>query len=1116
MPRIFDNIDQSLLPALRETLGLSDRADFCVGYFNLRGWRQIDEEVDRWAGGPGKCCRLLVGMQKLPADELHAALGTQTDDDIDNQRANRLKKKLAEEFRNQLTFGLPSDADEAGLRRLAAQIRSKKVVVKLFLRHPLHAKLYLLFRPDPISPKIGYLGSSNLTFAGLARQGELNIDVLDHDACQKLAAWFEARWDDRWCVDISDELAGIIESSWARERPLSPYHVYIKMAWHLSREARAGLNEFRVPRDFDGLLFEFQQKAVQIAAQHLNKRGGVLIGDVVGLGKTLIATALARTFEDVHDLETLILCPKNLVEMWEDHRETYRLRGKVLPISRAVAVLPSLRRYRIVLIDESHNLRNREGRRYRVIRDYIQANDSKVILLSATPYNKSYLDLGNQLRLFLEPDANLGVRPEHLIRELGDIGFRRLQVAPHTLAAFEKSHHADDWRELMKFYLVRRTRTFIQDNYAETDLSNGRKYLTFPNNGKRSYFPERVPKTLTFAIDDRNPADQYGQLYSDDVVIAVNHLNLPRYGLGNYVDVRPHDPPTTADARVIADLSRAGRRLMGFCRTNLFKRLESSGYAFLQSVERHILRNFVYLHALENGLSVPVGTQDAAALDPSFEDRDDELFADEDDDRPAQSHGGPHREWRDRAAEVYREYAGTLRRRFKWLPADRFIPMLASDLLADAEALIAILNRSGPWDPARDSKLDALTQLVMGERANQKVLIFTQFADTVAYLVEQLRARGVNRVAGVTGDAANPTHLAWRFSPVSNQKRAHVVEPDELRVLVATDVLSEGQNLQDAAIVVNFDLPWAIIRLIQRAGRVDRIGQQSDRILCYTFLPADGVERIIRLRARVRQRLQENAEVVGTDESFFEDERNEQVVRDLFTEKSGVLDDEADDQVDLTSTAWQIWKNATDRDPSLLELIPDLPNVVYSTKSHPPSPGKPAGVLAFVRTAQGTDALAWLDRDGNSVTESQFAILRAAECQPEEPPMPRHANHHALVAKAVELLATEEKTVGGNLGKPSGARFRCYDRLKRFADEVKGTLYDTTELRGAVEDIHNYTLRPLAVDLLNRQLRSGIADADLASCVVELRREGRLSVIHEDEDRPEPQIICSLGLSGLN
>src|SRR4030043_1666578 len=413
MPRIFDNIDLQLLPALKETLNLANRGDFCVGYFNLRGWKQIDSYIEQWGGGSGNWCRLRVGMQHLPQEELCTAMSLiKSDVAMDNQTALRLKKKLAEEFRDQLTLGIPTNEDELGLRRLATQIKAKKVVVRLFLRHSLHAKLYLLFRPDPINPTIGYLGSSNLTLAGLSYQGELNIDVLDHDACNKLAKWFEDRWNDNWCIDISEELVKIIKESWAREDLIPPYHIYIKMAYHLAQEARAGLSEFQIPRDFGEKLFEFQTAAVKIAAHHLNKRGGVLIGDVVGLGKTLMATAVARIFEDDFGLESLVICPKNLVSMWEDYVHQYRLRGKVLSISRVLNELPDLRRYQLVVIDESHNLRNREGRTYRAIQEYIKENDSRVILLTATPYNKTYLDLSNQLRLFVEEDRDIGIRPE--------------------------------------------------------------------------------------------------------------------------------------------------------------------------------------------------------------------------------------------------------------------------------------------------------------------------------------------------------------------------------------------------------------------------------------------------------------------------------------------------------------------------------------------------------------------------------------------------------------------------------------------------------------------------------------------------------------------------------
>lgn len=1120
MPRIFDNIDLSLLPALEDTLKISERADFCVGYFNLRGWRKIDALVEGWAGGEGACARLLVGMQTLPQDELrHAFSLTYNQDGLDQQAILSLKKRMAEDFREQLTFGAPTNADERGLRRLSAQIKAKQVVVKLFLRNPLHAKLYLFHRTDPNNPTIGFVGSSNLTLAGLSKQGELNVDVLDHDACTKLQKWFDDRWNDRWCLDISDELAMIIDESWAREKPLTPYEIYLKMAYHLSQEARAGLSEFRIPRDFGDGLLEFQTAAVKIAAHHLNKRGGVLIGDVVGLGKTLMATALARIFQDDHSTETLIICPKNLVKMWQEYVDRYRVIARVMSLSVVINELPQLRRYRVVLIDESHNLRNREGKRFRAIQEYISENESKCILLSATPYNKSYLDLSAQLRLFVPEDLDLGMRPERIIRELTETEFiRRHQASVRSLAAFEKSPYPDDWRDLMRLYLVRRTRSFIKENYAQSDVAGGRPYLTFES-GERFYFPTRRPLTVKFKMDDKDKADPYAKLQSPSVVTAINGLSLPRYGMGNYVVSSPHQPPTAAESRTLAGLSRAGKRLMGFCRTNLFKRLESGGPAFIQSLQRHALRNFIFLHAIANGLDLPLGTQEAELLDASAGDLDPEtatmkLALEEDDGARADASSDAvlltEDDYRQRAAEVYAEYAMRYRRRFKWVRPTLFVPGLATDLEADARSILRVLTTCGNWDPAKDAKLNSLVELLTEAHPKDKVLVFTQFADTVDYLASQLRRRGIDSVEGVTGDSTDPTGLAWRFSPRSNQKTA--VVDNEIRVLVATDVLSEGQNLQDCSIIVNYDLPWAIIRLIQRAGRVDRIGQTAPEISCYSFLPSDGVERIIRLRNRVRSRLKENAEVVGTDEAFFEDDADDQLILDLYNEKATVLDGDADTEVDLASYAYQIWKNAIDDDPSLQKTIADLPAVVYSAMRHKVAVTEPGGVLVYVRTGQGNDALAWVNEKGESVTESQLAILRAAECSADTPAVARVEEHHELVRKGAELIATAEKTVGGQLGRPSGARFRTYERLKRHAEEVKGTIFESQELLNAIDEIYRYPLRQVAIDALNRQLKSGITDDGLAELVIALRQEGRLCLVQESDQEAEPQIICSLGL----
>jgi hypothetical protein len=1117
LPTIYDNIDEQLLPDLQAALSLATHADFCVGYFNLRGWRRLDAQFADWRGGPGEQCRLLVGMHRTPRDELRATLGSIGSEGIDNAQALRLKRRLAEEFREQLTLGVPTDEDERGLRRLVAQLRDGRLVVRLFLRFPLHAKLYLAFRADPINPVIGFLGSSNLTFAGLLGQGELNIDVLDKDAAAKLAQWFEARWTDRWCVEITKELIEVIEHSWARGVALPPHQIYLKIAYHLAREAREGLAEFKLPRAFRGTLFGFQEQAVRIAARHLSRRGGVILGDVVGLGKTLMATALVKTFEELEDIETLVLCPKNLEPMWQDYRDRYGLRGTVLSTSRALAELPNLRRYRMVILDESHNLRNREGKLWKAIRDYIERNDSRCVLLSATPYNKAYADLAGQLGLFINADQDLGLRPEQLVKALdGELGFSAAYNVPvRSLAAFERSPYPDDWRDLMSRYLVRRTRSFIMAHHAETDAATGRKFLRYAD-GSQAFFPKRTPRNSTFSVDEHDPTDAYARLYAGPVVDAISQLKLPRYGLGNYAGGGAETPPTTRERAVLDDLSRAGKRLMGFCRTNLFKRLESSGEAFLLSLERHVLRNSVFIHALEEGLELPIGAADAAVLDTRRTDEDErtvdlDLQVNEDEGEEEVADGRP--------AEAYARLKAGGGGRMRWIRADLFNrEALLRDLRADNALLGAVLEDAGPWQPAGDRKLDALLALVRETHRKDKVLIFTQFADTARYLGGALTAANVGPMAMAIGGSPDPAQLAWRFSPVSNDKAGFAAQHGELRVLIATDVLSEGQNLQDAHVVINYDLPWAIIRLIQRVGRVDRIGQRAAEILAYSFLPKEGLERIISLRSRLTERLGQNAEVVGTDEIFFEDETPPGLLHDLYTERAGILDDdESSGEVDLASYCHQIWAEA---DPADRRAVEALPDVVYSAKAVREGP---AGALVFVRTADGSSALSRLNAAGAILTESPLAIIKTAECSPDEPALERAPNHHELVGRAVDT-AVRETTTGGRLGSPRSTARRSYERLKRHIEALRRQPTDllappAAEIEAAERtagDMFQYPLRHSARDTLGAALRDGQSDADFAALVIALRNEDRLCVHGEDEDTATagPQIVCSLGLIG--
>lgn len=1119
MPKIYDNIENHLTIGLNQTLELSIRADFCVGYFNLRGWKEVADRIDSLSGATvveGKdyvhrICRLLVGMQKMPTDILREHFSKGDNHIIDQAEALKIKKRLAQEFKDQLTIGMPTEEDEKALRKLSQQMKDKKVVVKLHLRYPLHAKLYLAYSNDKRVPIVGFLGSSNLTLAGLAKQGELNVDVLEQDAANKLAKWFDDRWNDRWCIDITKELIEIIDNSWAADRLVSPYHVYLKMAYHLSREARAGINEFKLPKVFQKELLEFQQKAVLVAAHHLHKRGGVVIGDVVGLGKTITACALAKLFEEDFFLETLIICPKNLVEMWEDYAHKYQLRAKVISQSKVQTTLPNLRRYRLVVIDESHNLRNDEGSRYRAIKSYLEENESKVILLTATPYNKSYSDLLNQLRLFIPDDKDLGISPERYIESIGgqiQFAARHTETFIRSIKAFEKSDFADDWRELMRLYMVRRTRSFIKNNYAETDPQNGRKFLTFAD-GSRSYFPDRIPKRVEYAFDPNNPKDQYAKLYSNQVVDIINDLELPRYGLKLYLKEEPLIKPTKDEEQIIHNLSRAGRRLMGFCRTNLFKRLESSGYSFLLSLSRHVLRNYVFIYALQNQLEIPIGNNISQNLDDYLEDSDI--------DNDGESENLlkfilEEETYLQKAKEIYSLFSGeNYKKQFDWIKSEFFDNSLQQSLLNDCKKIIEILRLGKDWNPDEDRQLNALYDLLTKKHSKEKVLVFTQFADTAYYLTEQLKKRGITQIDCVTGDDENPTAKAQLFSPISNQKYDIANSDKELRILIATDVLSEGQNLQDAHIIVNYDLPWAIIRLIQRAGRVDRIGQKAEQILCYSFLPEDGLENIINLRSRLSNRIKQNAEVVGSDETFFEGDPVN--LADLYNEKAGILDGEDEDtEVDLASYAYQIWKNATDANPELNKIIPDLPNVIYATKHNDQNP-EMEGVIVFTRTAEDNDVLTWINKNGQIVTHSQYAILKAAECKPDTKPKPKLPHHHDLVNRAVNYIKEEEKSTGGTLGKKSGVKYRVYMRLDRYCKEYEGTLFVNEQLKKAVDDIYKYPLKEFAKETLSRQLKAGISDDDLAELVISLREDDKLVIVHEDEQPYRSlQIICSMGL----
>ncbi|WP_264293336.1 C-terminal helicase domain-containing protein [Rhodococcus rhodochrous] len=341
--------------------------------------------------------------------------------------------------------------------------------------------------------------------------------------------------------------------------------------------------------------------------------------------------------------------------------------------------------------------------------------------------------------------------------------------------------------------------------------------------------------------------------------------------------------------------------------------------------------------------------------------------------------------------------------------------------------------------------------------------MFTEYKDTADYIGAVLRDAGIAGVGVATGDSEDPTALAHRFSPRSNAlpgQEASEID-DELRVLVATDVLSEGQNLQDAHIVVNYDLPWAIIRLIQRAGRVDRVGQDSDTVLLYSFFH-ESVDTVISLRQRISDRLHANAEAFGSDEQFFGTDNEVRAITDLY---NGTLDDQDNtDDVDASSLAYQRWHEAEKNDPELAKKIAALPDLISATRARRLSDRADA-VLCYVRTESGIDGFGEATVDGQMRLLSGHEVLRAFEATPEELGLEPHDQHDELL----------EQLVRGPLATPQIARPAAGVRRtlwRRLGETLNNHSADT---QAALDELYQHPLTKYAEQRLRKASDRGPA-----------------------------------------
>lgn len=650
------------------------------------------------------------------------------------------------------------------------------------------------------------------------------------------ANWYGRVWD--LAIDVAAIFMEEFRASWAMAA-CSPYFAYLHMAWHYLRLHDGKLESQLVWADARfARLAEFQLDAVRQAVRIIEAHNGCFVADVVGLGKSFIGAGLLKYFQLSAELRPLVICPAPLVSMWEQQCEDWDLNARVVSVGALTdnsELAPAFRlednrlRFReIVLIDESHLFRNDDNQRYQLLSQFLSSG-RRVILLSATPMNRSPYDIYHQLKLFHQQERT------------------RLPVSPALLRPFFDQVERGQARlqDLLPHVLVRRTRRDIVRAYGRdavtgariraedlAEYASGQRRAVLDLAGRSFSFPTRILKTVSYSMEATYGPGVYGQIR--DMLVARAQRPGPSLRYARY---RRLDYVLPAHRHLYAQLAGTANSLSGLMRSLLFKRLESSTAAFLGTTRRMHESISRMLQAVESGQVLQ--SDDAEELAASSDD---------------------HLQFAD--------IADTGGVRIEHLDRHKF----ASDLRSDRGVLEAMIAIVSSVDSRRNAKLLALRRLIdEGGHAASKVLVFTQFHETATMIHEAMSQWYPSKVvACCTGTAGDRARIPVRFSPRSHpdtRLRAHETEID---MLVSSDVLSEGVNLQQCNLVINFDLHWNPVRLIQRFGRVDRIGSAHESILAFNFLPELALDANLGLQARLSEQIREIHEVIGEDSAILD------------------------------------------------------------------------------------------------------------------------------------------------------------------------------------------------------------------------------------------------------
>lgn len=854
--------------------------DILVGYFRTSGFCHLYKSLEKV-----EKIRILVGIN---LDRKAHDLITQAKDKQLTLRFSH--KETQKEFADQVAQEMEASEDnynvEEGVHKFIDFIRNGKLEIRAYPTQTIHAKVYIIRKDTAKSEDYGRIitGSSNFSYSGLHENLEFNVELKDSRDVKYALARFEDLWKDS--VDISEKyIETINQRTWLNDT-ISPYELYLKFLYEYFKEKiNEDMDSIYKDRRFlpEGFMeLEYQDEAVKDAMTKIGDYGGVFLADVVGLGKTYISALLAQQLDGY----TLVICPPVLKDYWHDTFRDFGVRGfDVESLGKLDNLLDKPEKYRNVFIDEAHRFRNETTQTYEKLKQICWGK--RVILVSATPLNNTPNDILSQIKLFQNTHSSTIPNIRDLEKFFKELIKKQRAVDRKDLKKYIRviKENSKLIREhILKYLMVRRTRTEIL-KYFQKDLKQ--RKLKFPDLAEpnRVYyeFDTKLEKVFLRTIE------------------LIRVFQYTRYMPLTYLkNLSPEEKQEII-----------GQRNLGrFMKILLVKRLESSFFAFKKTLGRFVHSYVEFINMIDNG---------KVYIDKKYNDKIQEALRNDDQellDYLVNEKGVPN-------------YA-----------AKDFTDEFKKDLIADLDILneIAALWNSIDTDP----KIDKFKEILRSDKIlkNSKLIVFTESKETADYLKKSLKSTYGDRVFAFSGQSA----AELRQRVIENYDPNYGKQKDDINILVTTDVLAEGVNLHRSNVVINYDIPWNPTRLLQRVGRINRIGTAYSNLHIYNFFPTVQANNEIKLEEAAIAKIQAFHDTLGEDSQYLT-EGEEITTHELFSRinSKDTLEKGAEEEDSELEYLSEI-RDIRDKKEDLYTLIKKLPKKARSSKV-----SDLTGVITFFR-----------------------------------------------------------------------------------------------------------------------------------------------------------------------